>query len=298
MSEHAVVIAGGGPTGLMLAGELALAGIDVVDRRAARRDQELDGSRAGGLHARTIEVLDQRGIAERFLAGGAGARRSPASPASRSTSATSRPATATCSALWQQRHRAHPRRLGRRARRPDPARARGGRLAQDDAGVDVELSDGTSLRAAVPRRLRRRAQPGPQGRRHRLPRAGPVDQLDDRRGRDGRGAGARHPRATAAAASALGPDRRRRAVPASCSRSRTSSTPASPTLRRPPRRARRRLRHGLRRCAAPRWISALHGHDAAGRGVPPRPGAARRRRRPRAPAAGRSGPQHSACRTR
>src|SRR5205814_9825710 len=69
MTEHAVVIAGGGPTGLMLAGELALAGIDVVivERRAS---QHVDGSRAGGLHSRTIEVLDQRGIAERFLAAG------------------------------------------------------------------------------------------------------------------------------------------------------------------------------------------------------------------------------------
>ena len=69
MLEHAVVIAGGGPTGLMLAGELALAGIDVVivERRPS---QALDGTRAGGLHARTIEVLDQRGIADRFLAEG------------------------------------------------------------------------------------------------------------------------------------------------------------------------------------------------------------------------------------
>ena len=69
MTEHAVVIAGGGPTGLMLAGELALAGVDVaiVERRAS---QELAGSRAGGLHARTIEVLDQRGIADRFLSQG------------------------------------------------------------------------------------------------------------------------------------------------------------------------------------------------------------------------------------
>ena len=69
MNEHAVVIAGGGPTGLMLAGELALAGVDVaiVERRAS---QELGGSRAGGLHSRTIEVLDQRGIAERFLSQG------------------------------------------------------------------------------------------------------------------------------------------------------------------------------------------------------------------------------------
>src|SRR5262245_36785368 len=58
MTRHAVVIAGGGPTGLMLAGELELAGVDVaiVERRAS---QELDGSRSGGLHSRTIEVLDQ-----------------------------------------------------------------------------------------------------------------------------------------------------------------------------------------------------------------------------------------------
>jgi len=73
MTEHAVVVAGGGPTGLMLAGELALAKIDVAiaERRAG---QDLPGSRAGGLHARTIEVLDQCGIAERLLAEGKKAR--------------------------------------------------------------------------------------------------------------------------------------------------------------------------------------------------------------------------------
>src|SRR6476661_7856126 len=69
MANHAVIVAGGGPTGLMLAGELALARVDVaiVERRTT---QELAGSRAGGLHARTIEVLDQRGIADRFLSQG------------------------------------------------------------------------------------------------------------------------------------------------------------------------------------------------------------------------------------
>ena len=69
MTDHAVVIAGGGPTGLMLAGELALAGVDVsvIERRA---NQELMGARAGGLHSRTIEILDQRGIADRFLSQG------------------------------------------------------------------------------------------------------------------------------------------------------------------------------------------------------------------------------------
>src|SRR5687767_2672033 len=69
MTGHAVVIVGGGPTGLMLAGELALAGVDVaiVERRTS---QDLVGSRAGGLHSRTIEVLDQRGIVDRFLSQG------------------------------------------------------------------------------------------------------------------------------------------------------------------------------------------------------------------------------------
>src|SRR5262245_48933891 len=69
MTEHAVVIVGGGPTGLMLAGELALARVDVaiVERRLT---QDVAGTRAGGLHSRTIELLDQRGIAERFLAQG------------------------------------------------------------------------------------------------------------------------------------------------------------------------------------------------------------------------------------
>jgi 3-(3-hydroxy-phenyl)propionate hydroxylase len=69
MTEHEVVVVGAGPTGLMLAGELALAGVDVaiVERRA---NQELAGLRAGGLSSRTLEVFDQRGIVDRFLAKG------------------------------------------------------------------------------------------------------------------------------------------------------------------------------------------------------------------------------------
>ena len=69
MTEHAVVIAGAGPTGLMLAGELALAGVDVVVAER-RPSQDLAGQRAGGLLSRTIEILDQRGIADRFVSQG------------------------------------------------------------------------------------------------------------------------------------------------------------------------------------------------------------------------------------
>src|SRR3954469_20756039 len=69
VAEHEVVIVGGGPAGMMLAAELALAKVDVavVERRP---DHALAGSRAGGLLTRTIEVLDQRGVADRFLAEG------------------------------------------------------------------------------------------------------------------------------------------------------------------------------------------------------------------------------------
>lgn len=67
MKEHAVVIAGGGPTGMVLAGELALAGADVaiIERRP---NQDIGGWRAGGLSSRTLEIFDQRGIVDRFLA--------------------------------------------------------------------------------------------------------------------------------------------------------------------------------------------------------------------------------------
>src|SRR5215217_7089766 len=69
MINHSVVIGGGGPTGLMLAGELALAGVDVIVNER-RPNQELSGARALGIASRTIEVFDQRGIADRFLSAG------------------------------------------------------------------------------------------------------------------------------------------------------------------------------------------------------------------------------------
>jgi 3-(3-hydroxy-phenyl)propionate hydroxylase len=144
MNEHSVVIAGGGPTGLMLAGELALAGVDVVvvERRAT---QDLAGSRAGGLLSRTIEILDQRGIADRFISQG------------QKHEVTMFPGTRFISdlptrhnyvlGLWQK----HIERILAgwvgELRVPIQYGIEVTDFAQDDAGVDVALSDGQSHRA-------------------------------------------------------------------------------------------------------------------------------------------------------
>jgi 2-polyprenyl-6-methoxyphenol hydroxylase-like FAD-dependent oxidoreductase len=145
MADHAVVVAGGGPTGLMLAGELALAGVDVaiVERRAS---QDLPGSRAGGLHSRTIEVFDQRGIADRFLsegqvvqvAGFAGTQFDISDFPTRHPYGLG---------LWQK----HIERILAGWVGELPVTIYRGRevmgFAQDDNGVDVQLSDAESLRA-------------------------------------------------------------------------------------------------------------------------------------------------------
>jgi 2-polyprenyl-6-methoxyphenol hydroxylase-like FAD-dependent oxidoreductase len=145
MQDADVLIAGAGPTGLTLAGELALAGVDVaiVERRA---NQNLAGSRAGGLHSRTLEVFDQRGIADRFLAEGQKAQGAGFAGVHFDLSG------------FPTRH---PYSLGLRQNHIERILAgwvdelkvpiyRGIEVtdfAQDDAGVDVELSDGRSLRA-------------------------------------------------------------------------------------------------------------------------------------------------------
>src|SRR6188768_3936605 len=145
MTEHAVVIAGGGSTGLMLAGELALAGVDVaiVERRP---NQELSGARALGISSRTIEVFDQRGIADRFLAAGQIAQ------------VTGFAVTRLDISDFPTRHNYV---LGLRQKHIERILAGWvGELkvpiyrerdvtgfAQDDSGVDIELSDGQSMRA-------------------------------------------------------------------------------------------------------------------------------------------------------
>jgi len=145
MTNHAVVIAGGGPTELMLAAELALARVDVaiVERRA---NQDLAGSRAGGLHARTIEVLDQRGIADRFLAQGQIAQ--VTSFASIPLDISDFPTRHGYGlALWQNHiERILAAWVDELAVPIYRAREVTG-FAQDDSGVDVQVSDGSSLRA-------------------------------------------------------------------------------------------------------------------------------------------------------
>jgi len=145
MTNHTVLIAGGGPTGLMLAAELALAGVDVaiVERRAS---QDVAGLRAGGLHARTIEVFDQRGIADRFLAEGQVAQVAGFGSVRLDISdfPTRHPYGL---GLWQS----HIERILAGWVDELAVTFYRGRdvtgLAQDDTGVDVDVSDGQRLRA-------------------------------------------------------------------------------------------------------------------------------------------------------
>ncbi|MGH2664110.1 MAG: FAD-dependent monooxygenase [Actinomycetota bacterium] len=146
MAEHAVVIAGGGPTGLMLAGELALAkvAVAIVERRAS---QNLPGSRSGGLHSRTIEVFDQRGIADRFLSEGQLAQ--VAGFAFNRLDISDFPTRHNYGlGLWQN----HIERILADWVNELAVRIYRGRevtgFTQDETGVDVELADGESMRAS------------------------------------------------------------------------------------------------------------------------------------------------------
>jgi 2-polyprenyl-6-methoxyphenol hydroxylase-like FAD-dependent oxidoreductase len=169
----------------MLAGELALAGVDVaiVERRA---NQDLDGSRAGGLHSRTIEVLDQRGIADRFLSQGQLHKvvhfHVPLDISDFPTRHN------YVLGLWRN----HIERILAdwvgELETPIYREREVTGFAQDDTGVTVELSDGDSLRAQYLAGCDGGRSVYPQSSRHRVPRMGSDDKLVDRRGRDVRGA--------------------------------------------------------------------------------------------------------------
>jgi 2-polyprenyl-6-methoxyphenol hydroxylase-like FAD-dependent oxidoreductase len=145
VSEHAVVIAGAGPAGMMLAAELALAKVDVAVIEQ-RPDHVLAGSRAGGFHSRTIEVLDQRGIADRFLAEGQVVQVARLAEAvlDMSDFPTRHPYSL---GIWQNRIE----RIMAAWIAELPVRiyyeSEVTGFAQDETGVDVELSDGEWLRA-------------------------------------------------------------------------------------------------------------------------------------------------------
>jgi 2-polyprenyl-6-methoxyphenol hydroxylase-like FAD-dependent oxidoreductase len=145
VTEHAVVIVGGGPAGMMLAAELALAKVDVaiVERRPGH---VLAGSRAGGFHSRTIELLDQRGVADRFLAEGrvAQAAMFGTTVLDMSDFPTRHPYSL---GIWQNQIE-----LIMAAWIAElPVRIYYGRevtgFAQDDTGVDVQVAGGEPLRA-------------------------------------------------------------------------------------------------------------------------------------------------------
>ncbi len=144
-TKHAVVIAGAGPTGMMLAAELTLAKVEVafVERRPT---PDFPGSRAGGLHARTLEVFDQRGIAERFLSQG-----KPMLAVGFGTSPLDLSDFPTrhnyVLALWQKHSE---RIMAEWVSELNVPSYRGQEVTgftQDEAGVTVALSDGRTLRA-------------------------------------------------------------------------------------------------------------------------------------------------------
>jgi 3-(3-hydroxy-phenyl)propionate hydroxylase len=145
MRDIDVVIAGAGPTGLVLAGELALAGVEValVERRP---DQDLVGSRAGGLHPRTLEVFDQRGIADRFVREG---RKHPIAPFGETMLDVSDLATRHpyWLGLWQNRIEHILAGWIEELAVPVHRGCEVTDFVQDKHGVEVALADGRTLRA-------------------------------------------------------------------------------------------------------------------------------------------------------
>jgi len=141
-----VIVAGGGPTGMMLAGELRLHGVHVVVLEKEAEPTRV--VRSLGLHVRSIEVMDQRGLLERFLAhgrqypvGGFFAGIPKPTPDRLDTAhpyILGIPQTTTERLLTE-----HATELGVEIRRSCELVG----LSQDDHGVTAELADGTQLRS-------------------------------------------------------------------------------------------------------------------------------------------------------
>jgi 2-polyprenyl-6-methoxyphenol hydroxylase-like FAD-dependent oxidoreductase len=141
-----VIIAGGGPAGVMLASELRLHGVHVLVLEKAAEPTRI--VRSLGLHVRSIEVMDQRGLLERFLAlgqqyplGGFFAGIAKPTPDRLDTAhpyILGIPQTVIERLLTE-----HATELGVEIRRGCELVG----LSQDDHGVTVELADGTQLRS-------------------------------------------------------------------------------------------------------------------------------------------------------
>ncbi|WP_406055500.1 rifampin monooxygenase [Streptomyces sp. NBC_01077] len=141
-----VIVVGSGPTGLMLAGELRLHGVHVLvlDKEAEPTRQ----SRAQGLHVRSIEVMAQRGLLERFLplghqitAGGFFAGLAKAWPDGLDTAHSY--VLAIPQQVTERLLTEHATEVGTEIRRGCEVVG----LSQDELGVTVELADGEELRA-------------------------------------------------------------------------------------------------------------------------------------------------------
>ncbi|MEU0999406.1 rifampin monooxygenase [Streptomyces tibetensis] len=141
-----VVIAGGGPTGMMLAGELRLHGVRVLVLE--KEAEPTPYVRALGLHVRSIEMLDQRGLLERFLAEGSkhplgGFFAGLAKPAPDRLDTSHGYVLGIPQPVTDRLLAEHAAELGAEVRRGCELVG----LSQDDDGVTAELADGTRLRS-------------------------------------------------------------------------------------------------------------------------------------------------------
>ena len=146
-NRYEVIISGGGPTGMMLASELRLHDVDVLVLEKDAEPSRL--VRSLGLHPRSIEIMDQRGLLDRFLAHG---QQYPGGAAASPGSTSRRPATLDTAhgyvlgipqPITDRLLAERAVELGAQIRRGHEVTG----VEQDEDGVRVELADGTRLRS-------------------------------------------------------------------------------------------------------------------------------------------------------